>query len=441
VYVDRDLGRWTGPSLQRQIDLAASSFSSAGMEVTPDPTTGQPALTCNLNGPWQATTKPIIGPLYDSGGIPLGSLYYAWKRGGGVTINPADANWTWETFLSTDDRLTASDTSGNLRAAGPGTGTVTATAATREFAMLQFYYAAGPAGGNNDLYQIAWTCLAVYGNHGLTKQGTADATNAQGFYAHDVIADVVARAAPMLVYTTGLGGSIAPVEFVIPHLSFLDPVTAEDAISLINGYHLYEWGVYDNREFFWRPPDPGRMTWEARLSEGAQISLEGDDSANVFNGVFVTYTDPSGRKSTVGPPNSVADVIDSTLVDTSLDNPVNRANIPRKWGRLEISNPTTSAGAIQLGAVWLAEHNLPARRGQLTLTGQVWHPEKGMRPVWAVRAGDYIRIADRPNDPVRRIIETSYDHDSRRMTASLDNTVFKLESIMERMGVALVGVI
>jgi hypothetical protein len=119
---------------------------------------------------------------------------------------------------------------------------------------------------------------------------------------------------------------------------------------------------------------------------------------------------------------------------------VNAHGIPRRWAKLEISQVTTAAGAIQLGQVWLAEHNLPSRRGQIVLTADVNHPTQGKRPVWQVRAGDYITIVDRPNDPRRRIIETTYDHDTRRLTCSLDNTVFKLEAIMERIGVDLVGV-
>jgi hypothetical protein len=97
-------------------------------------------------------------------------------------------------------------------------------------------------------------------------------------------------------------GAIEATTFAIPHLVFNDPVTPADAIATVNAYHLYDWGVYDNGEFFFRAPDPTRLTWQARLSDGAQLDLEGDTGAQVFNGVIVSYTDPLGRRASPGRP-------------------------------------------------------------------------------------------------------------------------------------------
>lgn len=432
IYVDRDLSGWGDMSAPRRLNLASVPWTFGAFSVMPDTTTGLPALVTTMTADW--ANQAIVESYYDAGpGNLIGSIYYSFTAG--AITNPADTNWEWSLQVTPDDVPSGALGTGNLRAAS---GSAYFTPASQyRYGMVQHFYLAAVSGQANNAFDVLWKTLAVYGSHGLTRRGT----DPGGFYASDVLPDILDRAAPLLNYTTGDGGSITSTSFAIPHLVFRDAGTAEDAITLINGYHLFEWGVWEDRQFFFREPDPDRLTWQARLSDGARVSLEGDDANNIYNGVVVQYQDPAGKQHTVGPPGSGQEATDASLVDTSATNPINAHGIARRWAILNISQTTTQAAAIQIGGVWLAEHSQPQHRGTITLTGSSLHPTKGSRPVVEIRAGDWITIADRPGDVARRIIEVSYDHDQRTATLSIDNTTFKLDAILERLGASIVGVI
>jgi hypothetical protein len=438
IYIDRDLSGWRGMSEARR-GLLHGLFRDVGFQVRSDATAGTPRLTTELVGAWPASPLPLSEALYDAGpGNGIGSIRYAWQRspaGFDHTLTP----WVWAVLTGQDDSFNALivASTGNLRAAGPGTGTL-ATAPAR-FGLVQLYY--NGAGGAPDYpYYLQWQ-LAVIGDHGLTVQGAAPADSA--ILGHDIVADIVRTGAPRLTYTTGPEGTIQPAGFGVPHLSFREPTRPEDALLAVNRFYQREWGVYGDQgvpEFFWRPVPGDPVAWEARLSTGAKLDLEGDDADEVFTGVLVTYRDVAGTTRTIGPPGSRAEVTDAALAVTDPDNPAVAAGV-RRWAQLSVSDITTQAGASAIGAAWLAEKTRPARRGSITLTGTVTHPTRGRRPVWAVRAGDHVRVADHSADVARRIIETRYDHQARTLTATLENTAFGVDALMERMGVALVGVL
>ena len=443
VYVDRDLSAWGQTSRVRQLGLINANYSAHQPRPTMrDSSSAQPALGLVFPGRWESPAKPNCEALYDAGpGLEIGAIYFDPAAAASVSFGSGHT-WNVQVLVHPTDNPT-----------GTGTGNIASGASAPNFvaqyfepttpgryATMLFRNDATPGGVFGREYSVTMRDVTVYGTHGLTRRGP----DPGGFYLSDIVADIVGRTAPLLRFTTGEGGSIETNQFIVTHLVYRDPVTGEEALQRANVFALWEWGVYDNREFFWRPPDPNRLCWELRLSDGVHLSNEGEDADGHYNGVVVHYQDPAGVRRVAGPPGSGFDVEHADLQDTSETNPVNRHGIQRRWGRLDISFPCDDDSAVQLGRVWLAEHSIAQHRGQAEITGPVaHHPTKGPRPAYEIRAGDFVRFTDdHGNTSIpRRVIKTHYTHDDDRMVLDLSNTVFKLEAILERMGVAQVGVL
>lgn len=411
IYVDQDLGRWNEPPVDHKVALLTSGSPTYPQNGSVGVAAGGLVM---VQGPLDNTSGTVLGVTeawYDAAGVQIARLDYAaasYYKDGTALIS----GWHVEAGLGAGTTLGFTDLGTNVYA--NGSGTLTATAA-RNTAQLRMYYngtvaAQGP-------WTATWTTLRVYGNHGLTVQADG------GIIGSDIIADVVARTAPGLT-TTG----ITPSAFSIPQAAFLDATTADQVIATINAYHGWEWGCW-GRDFYWRPPAQD-VVWNARLDEGAAPSLEGDTADDVLTGVMVTYQLGDGTRRTAGPTGSTADVT-SALLEAS-GNPASDHGI-RRIATLPLSNPTTDDGAVVIGAAYLAEQNLAARAGTITVTGSCQREGSARFPVSKIKAGDYVRLADRVDDPPRRIISTSYDHSTRTVTLEVGSKVVRVDALLARL--------
>lgn len=431
IYVDKDLTRWGPAGAARKITMIGSNFTPYDPQVIVDPTTGEPAIELGWVGQWVAPWKPRGEAWLDCG--PSGraaKVIFSWKLVGAGGAAP------WNLFIVSQptDNSGSEEISADLRdtIGDSGSAVFTPTAKNR-FVRFRFEYEGTPAGADGQPFKCLIRNVTVVGNHSVPL------TASNGVLASDVVADIIRRAAPYLAYTVGPEGSIQASTFSIPHLIYPEPVAPEDAILQASKYDVPDWGVYNDRLFFWRSPEAGRL-WVARQGDsGTTLQDVGKQADDVYNGVLVQFTDPSGKTFMVGPPGTPGcDFTDASLKDYSETNPLNERGRTR-LGKLTVSAVTTLSGAVQLGARWLQEELAVSDRGSAVVTGFAQDSAGIIEPVWKVRAGDRIRFDD-ADGRERRIIETNYSHEERTNSLTLDSTPHRLDALMERMQVVLTAV-
>lgn len=432
VYVDIDQTRWKGAGAQRKINTR-----TANIDID-DPATDwdgvAPCVVTGITGPW--SRHRVCEAWYDAHGVVLDSLYYAWKLSPG--IDSGDSNWDWQAYLSSDDVATSLAASGNLRAAGPGTGTLLTTG-QQTYAMLQMGYPAASLADDTVTYSVDWTCLAVYAYTALTKRGTASATAAQGFYISDIIGHVVRTWAPLLATTRAGESTISEMPLIVPQAAYLDPTTVSAIVKDVNRAANYDWAVWEGPTFWYHAQGARGRVWRARVGPSG-LQETGPSSERAFNGVIVPYTDPSGVTMTVGPTGSNATYEYDDLLDSDPENPANAAGLGRRWKVL----PSIGTSSIvphnipkAIGMGWLAEQRQRSTAGQATLVGHVEDEHGVTYPVSAMRGGDRIVFTD-AHDPIeRRIVRTHFADNAKTCQIDLDSPPQGLDAALARMEMAI----
>lgn len=433
IYIDGDLTHWGEPSVERRIARIVAGFAPGSAQTSigfQDKGSNASALMFDFTGVQATATLHEGAELwYYGNGVDLGNVLFD-------QVGDVSGTWIKDAVLATNDN-TSTDPSGNYTGQAENNNQdLPALGAGRKYAYIETWHTNNALVGQMTNLQ-RWRNVRVVGRHGLTRRGTWPT---QGFYASDMIADLVGRFAPKLNFTIGEGGSITPTSYIVPQAAFREPTTPANAISALNAYHQYSWGVEDNKRFFFRPTSSYRKRWRIRRSRGDQVELLGPQADAAVNGVIVSFTDPSGQQRVIGPPEmSTAYATSEALVDTRATNPVNIVGLGPKWGELSLGFVTDVSGAIQIGAMWLAAQLATARsRGSVRVTGIVEDENGAYWPSWAMRAGDSATVVD--GDRVeRRIVESTYSADSRQANCQLDSTPHKFEAILERMGIAVAG--
>lgn len=446
IIVDRTTDRWG------QIDLARRQALNASFQVADGTTEWHSAAgpcVAPIVAPYAWSTaagRPYAAVGYDAGpGMSIGRVTAEMHRFGSQS-GLSDPDWVFQIFGGdTPDTLANFEGRTDLRLSGDG-GDASYTAASphRYWEAAAYYSGASNSTATGPEFGFRLYDVAMHGPHGLTEYPGAgtypDGTPIGGYLASDILAWALPQAAPGLRFTLGHAGTIRPSDYPIPHLVFDQLSNGTDVVNAVNGFHQWEWAVWEDRQFYWHPTGERSRVWVMRTGERFVLAPEGDRATNIYTGVVVEFPGVDGRRHTVGPTGTSVEFVDDDLADRNPANPA-VANGVQRIAVLSLQTPTTTLGATTLGRAWMIERSRASRAGSATAKGMVVDQDGNPAPPWMVRAGDQLVVADRPQDPARCIIETDYDHATRTVQMTLDNTASRADAVIQRVGASVIGVL
>jgi hypothetical protein len=423
IFVDRDLTKWQAATIRRQKFWIENNHAISSPSVVANPN-GTPSITEAFNGPWEATSLPIVEGWYNGQGNAIGSLYVAWEKG---PIPAGGANWTWLCDVASDDAANGAEGTGNLSSIAGGTSVVTPVAG-KPWAVLQFAF--GLAGGEtNREYTIYWQNVAVYGRHGLTKRGTEPG----GFYPSDIAGWVETQA-------EGVSRGVIPevTSYIVPHYVQLAPVSLDTILNDMAIQGIAHWGVWEPLSPLTGPGQP-RLDFRPRpkLGEYTAFCARRDcdvldvreDLANLYDKAVVTYTTVEGV---------------SGFAEAKIDNPLlDQAGIHRT---AELSGGTMTPAAAETFAKQALELLYAQARiaGSIQISTTIDGPSGPTAP-WLLKSGiDRLRIGDLPstdafgqyNDlPITRV-ECSGSESGLTTSIEVGQGAYLLEALQARLAAA-----
>ena len=403
VYIDRQLSTWQGPGTQRQINLLnanTANLDTYSEQVSTDQG-GNPAIIFQATGPFPTTSISVGEVWYDAGSNNLISIIQTSRAtSAGLTFPSGDAANSIAFFASVDD-VASTTTSGSITVSGAFT---TSGLTPARFGIIHVQRSTAGGGTTGDTFSWMLENVAIIGNHGLTLQkgpsGLSPGVD-DGFFGADIVRDIITRAAPLL----GTSG-IVEDSFVVPQMVFNAPTDADTAVQAVNQYYQNDYGVYENREFFWRPPATGTQ-WHVRLGDGATLQDQGPQVETAINGVVVQYTDAAGTSRFAGPPSYGGDFTSSALQDLSSTNPAN-AYGRKRWALLQMQGLSTSAAAIDAGVNFLQANLARTTAGSITVVGFAKDSNGREWPAWRIRSGDTVIVDDSSDTSSHYSLGTSW---------------------------------
>lgn len=296
VFIDRDLNNWHGMSRDRIVSLGAAFDPKSDVEVTPDTSTGEPALRLQTRTPFNGASGAIVEAWYDAGdGNKVKQLQIESTEL--LNLAAGGATWSFASILCDADDATGATTLMTDQDANSVAFRRDTAGTAQRWVLLQMRYTSTSAGGQ-DFYRMVKN-VAVIGDHGITLQQIA--AGLDGFFPEDIARWVVQNHV-----TEARIGRIDASDYVLVHSVYNPRVAPEQIISDMCGLLGWHWGFWAPSQ--WDGTDPSPEFWFSRPPEQATAVVNADECddlaitirrSGLYNKARVTYQDGSGNLQSV----------------------------------------------------------------------------------------------------------------------------------------------